>query len=100
MSLSESFHDFIMPETLSLISVCHCTSVWLCDSFCVFLTCCPSALAVNVYEREGLTQCSSQEGDAALVAGSIELYRSHHSSALLLSSIQSRDFVLSFRLKP
>lgn len=55
------------------------------DSFCVFLTGRPSALAVNVYEREGLARCSPQEGDAVLVAGCTELDRRHRSSALLLS---------------
>jgi hypothetical protein len=52
---------------------------------CVFLTGSPTALAVNVYEREGLARCSPQEGDTVLVAGWTELYRRHRSSALLLS---------------
>lgn len=81
MHLTALILDLIMPDTLSLISIYIPLCLTLCLLLC-FLTCCPSA--VNVYER-GLAQCSPQEGDAVLVAGSTELYRRHHSSALLLS---------------
>lgn len=84
MNLTALILDLIMPDTLSLISIYFKLCLTLCLLLC-FLPCCPSALAVNVYEREGLAQCSPQEGDAVLVAGSTELYRRHHSSALLLS---------------
>lgn len=83
MHLAALILYLIMPDTLSLISIYIPLCLTLCLLLC-FLTCCPSVLAVNVYER-GLVQCSPQEGDAVLVAGSTELYRRHHSSALLLS---------------
>lgn len=53
MNLTALILDLIMPDTLSLISIYIKLCLTLCLLLC-FLTYCPSALAVNVYEKKAL----------------------------------------------